>query len=106
MGVRVPASAFLRHKPGIEDSNMPPNKTQPTDVDVGSFLASVKTERPRNDANAVLKLMREVSGEPGRIWGASIVGFGLRRYSLAGEKSGEICNIGFSPRASAKVRYL
>lgn len=85
---------------------MPPNKTQPTDTDVDSFLAGVKTERRRNDARAVLKLMREVSGEPGRMWGASIVGFGVHRYPLAGSKSGEICKIGFSPRASATVLYL
>jgi len=50
--------------------------------------------------------MRAVSGEPGRMWGASIVGFGVHRYPLASGRTGEICRIGFSPRASATVLYL
>ena len=83
-----------------------PNKTQLTDADVESFLAAIKSDRRRQDAEEVLRLMRAVSGERGRMWGASIVGFGVHRYPLAGGKSGEICKIGFAPRASATVLYL
>jgi hypothetical protein len=32
------------------------------------------------------------------MWGPSIVGFGVRRYPLAGGKQGEICAIGFASR--------
>jgi hypothetical protein len=83
-----------------------PNKTQPNDAVVESFLSAIKTERRRQDASEVLQMMRAVSGEPGRMWGASIVGFGVHRYPLAGGKSGEICKIGFAPRANATVLYL
>jgi hypothetical protein len=42
--------------------------------------------------------MTRVSKQPAVMWGPSIVGFGVRRYPLAGGKQGEICAIGFASR--------
>ncbi|MBS0363092.1 MAG: DUF1801 domain-containing protein [Proteobacteria bacterium] len=78
-------------------------KTKATEVSVDGFLAgSAKPE----DGAAVCALMRKVSGEPPRMWGPSIVGFGEREYDLAGGKKGRMCAIGFSPRKPALVFYL
>ena len=70
------------------------------------FLASVKNERRRRDAKAVMKMMREASGKQARMWGPSIIGYGVSHYTLANGKQESICRIGFSPRAQALVFYL
>lgn len=85
---------------------MSANKTRPTDTDVDAFVDGVKNARRREDARTVLEAMREVADEPPRMWGSTIVGCGVHRYPLAGGKRGEICKIGFAPRAQATVLYL
>ena len=52
--------------------------TQPREGDVATFLAAVENDRRRSDAEAVLDLMREVSGHEPRMWGPTMVGFGRR----------------------------
>ena len=78
-----------------------PNKTQETAASVEDFLAGVTPEARRVDAIALSALMARVSGEPARMWGPSIVGFGIRRYRYDSGREGEICKIGFSPRKGA-----
>lgn len=85
---------------------MAKNKTRPNDVDVQAFLTGIENKSRRDDAQRMLNLMREVTGDSGRMWGASIIGFGVHRYPLAGGKIGEICKIGYAPRASALALYL
>ena len=49
--------------------------------------------------------MERVSGYPAKMWGPSIVGFGLYRYRYESGHSGEWARTGFSPRASALTVY-
>ncbi len=51
-------------------------------------------------------MMSRISGEPARMWGPSIVGFGVRRYRYDSGRVGEICRVGFSPRKAATVLYI
>lgn len=53
-------------------------KTKENDASVDKFLASVEHPVRREDANTLRALMEEVSGEPARMWGAKIVGFGKK----------------------------
>jgi hypothetical protein len=78
-------------------------KTQETRADVAGFISG--SAKPADGAT-LCALMQRVSGEPPRMWGPTIVGFGRRTYELAGGKTGEICAIGFAPRSSALVLYL
>jgi hypothetical protein len=39
------------------------------------------------------------------MWGTAIVGFGVRRYPLAGGKTGEICAVGISSRKAEIANY-
>ncbi|HEV2531893.1 DUF1801 domain-containing protein [Phenylobacterium sp.] len=78
-------------------------KTKATEVDVDAFIAG--SAKPADGA-ALCALMRRLSGEPAKMWGPSIVGFGRRSYALAGGKQGETLAIGFSPRKAALVLYL
>jgi hypothetical protein len=50
--------------------------------------------------------MARLSGEPARMWGPSIIGFGRYRYRYDSGREGEMCRIGFSPRKAELVFYL
>ena len=56
-------------------------KTTENDGDVAAFVASVDDETRRRDALVLLELMERVTGEPARMWGPSIIGFGRHHYA-------------------------
>ncbi|HEY1447129.1 MAG TPA: DUF1801 domain-containing protein [Caulobacteraceae bacterium] len=82
-----------------------PNKTQPSAVSVDDFLAGVTPDSRRADALALVEIMSRLSGEPARMWGPSIVGFGVRHYRYESGREGEILKVGFAPRKPATVLY-
>ncbi len=81
-------------------------KTKPTDADVLAFLHEVESEKKREDALAILALMQEVTGEPAKMWGSSIIGFGSYHYKYASGHEGDACLTGFSPRKQNLVLYI
>jgi hypothetical protein len=83
-----------------------PNKTQPTAVSVADYLAAVEPDVRREDALVLCEMMGRLSGEPAKMWGPSMVGFGLRRYRYASGHGGEIFKVGFAPRKPAMVLYV
>ena len=80
-------------------------RTRPTDADVAAFLDAVPDERRRDDARAVLDLMRTVSGAEPRMWGPSMVGFGRQPYRTADGKEHEWFAVGLAPRKAALTLY-
>ena len=85
---------------------MAENKTQPTDADVEAFLNAVDNERKRADSFAILKMMKEVTGEEPAMWGPSIVGFGRYHYKYASGREGDYLLTGFSPRKQNLTLYI
>ncbi len=85
---------------------MTENKTQPTDADVEAFLNAVDNERKRADSFAILKMMKEVTGEEPVMWGPSIVGFGSVHYKYASGREGDMGLTGFSPRKANLTLYI
>jgi len=85
---------------------MSENKTQPTDNDVMAFLNTVEPEKKREDSLEILRLMEEATGEPPKMWGASIIGFGSYHYQYASGREGDWTLVGFSPRKQAITLYL
>jgi hypothetical protein len=81
-------------------------KTKPNDTSVTDFLNAVTDEKRRRDCFAVLDLMREVTGEEPRMWGSSIVGFGVYRYQYASGRAGDWPLTGFSPRKQNLTLYI
>jgi hypothetical protein len=82
-------------------------QTKPTDAGAEAFLAAVQDEQQREDSFTILKIMEKASGEPPVMWGASIIGFGHKRYKS--ERSGREVDwfkIGFSPRKANISLYL
>jgi len=81
-------------------------KTVARTADPIAFIDKVKNEVKRKDSHELVAMMQDITGEPPKMWGPSIVGFGRYEYVYASGHSGEICLTGFSPRAGALVVYL
>jgi hypothetical protein len=81
-------------------------KTRPTAVSVTDFIAAVESDTRREDAKALLKLFRKVTGWKPKMWGPTIIGFGAYHYTYDSGHSGSICAIGFSPRKASLVVYV
>ena len=81
-------------------------KTKVNDASVTKFLEGVTDEQNRNDAFEMLKLMKQVTKEEPKMWGASIVGFGSYHYKGASGREGDWMLTGFSPRKQALTVYL
>lgn len=87
------------------------NKAQKTlprgaEADVTAFLQRVPNKARGEDAFALMKMMRRVTGDKPVMWGPSIVGFGSYSYPYAGGGQGIAPKIGFSPRSNRLVIYL
>lgn len=85
---------------------MAENKTKANDSSVEEFLNAVPDEKKRADAFRLLQIMREVTGEEGRMWGDSIVGFGNIHYKYASGREGDMGVTGFSPRKGSLTIYI
>lgn len=82
-------------------------KTKVNDADVLAFIGSVEDETKRNDSLALLDLYTTVTGEPARMWGSSIVGFGSYHYkSERSSQEGDWMRVGFSPRKQNLTLYF
>lgn len=69
---------------------------RPTDADPREFIAVVDHPVRRADAEVLLDLMEDVTGQPAVMWGPSIVGFGHYHYRYASGHEGDAGALGFS----------
>jgi len=81
------------------------NATVPTLQDPAEFLAAIEHPRRRAEGQRLLQLMTEVTGDPARMWGPSIVGFGEYTYHYPSGRKGDFFRVGFSPRKTALSLY-
>lgn len=81
-------------------------KTKQNDASVTEFIKSIADERKRADAFALVQIMEEEVGEPARMWGDSIVGFGSYHYKYDSGREGDMMLAGFSPRKQNLTLYI
>ncbi len=81
-------------------------KTKMTEASVDSFLYSVDNPKRREDSLKVLELMKEITQLEPKMWGKSIVGFGIYHYKYASGHEGDWPPVGFSPRKQALTIYI
>ncbi|MGL4612040.1 MAG: DUF1801 domain-containing protein [Trueperaceae bacterium] len=81
-------------------------KTKVTKQSVEKFLSSIKNDQQRLDALDVLELMQNITNEPAKMWGDSIIGFGSYHYTYKSGREGEWFLTGFSPRKGDLSIYL
>lgn len=81
-------------------------KTRQNSDDVSAFLGSISDEQRRKDAQRVVKMMRDITGEKPTMWGSSIIGFGSYHYKYVSGHEGDTMKVGVSPRKNALTLYL
>src|SRR5690606_5586851 len=80
-------------------------KLVPTDKPIEEFLEGIENPRRRADAEELVRLLREVTGEAPVVWTYGIVGFGDHHYRHASGREGDVGRIGFAPRKANLVLY-
>ena len=81
-------------------------KTRPTASSVDAFIDTLDDERKRADCRNLARMMAEITGASGVMWGSSIVGFGSYHYRYASGREGDFFETGFSPRKRALTLYV
>ena len=82
-------------------------KTKETDASVEDFLNRLADEQQRADARKIIGMMKNVTGDKPKMWGAAIIGFGNRVYtSPTTGREVDWMKIGFSPRKGNLSLYV
>ena len=81
-------------------------KTKQTDDNVTKFLNTVEDEVKRKDCFDIIEMMKEAAGEPPKMWGTSIIGFGKYHYKYDSGHEGDMCVMGLSPRKQNIALYI
>jgi hypothetical protein len=81
-------------------------KTKVSSASVAAFLNAIEDPERRRDAKKVAAMMREATGSPAKMWGASTIGFGSYHYKYASGREGEWMLIGLSPRKQSLTLYI
>ncbi len=82
-------------------------KTKENDDSVEDFINGVQDEQMRQDSFVLLHLMQKASKEQPKMWGGSMIGFGIKRYkSPATGREVDWFKIGFSPRKANLSLHL
>lgn len=85
---------------------MAENKTKATRASVTRFINSIEDKQKRADARKVAAMMRKATGKRAKMWGSSIVGYGIYHYKYASGREGDFMITGFSPRKQALTVYI
>jgi len=73
--------------------------------DIDDFLERVTPAKRRRDADVLLRLMREETGEQ-PVLDRSMIGFGTYHYRYASGREGDAAAASFAPRKAATTIYL
>lgn len=82
-------------------------KTKVNDASVEDFIDKIPDETKRNDSIKLLKMFERITGEPAKMWGTAIIGFGMYHYkSERSSQEGDWPLVGFSPRKQNLTLYV
>lgn len=82
-------------------------KTVVRDDNVEDFIRSIPNERKQADAFSLLELYTAITGESAKMWGPSMIGFGMYHYkSDRSTQEGDWPLAAFSPRKQHLVLYV
>ncbi|MRN57298.1 DUF1801 domain-containing protein [Paenibacillus monticola] len=81
-------------------------KTKQTDNSVIEFIENVENPKKREDAYRLLDIFTETTGYPAKMWGPSIIGFGIYHYKYASGHEGDAPLVGYSPRKAKISLYF
>ena len=72
----------------------------------GDRELGASTGRLDKDCAELIAMMQKITGEPPKMWGPSIIGFGSYHYVYDSGREGDMPLTGFSPRKPSLVLYL
>ena len=81
-------------------------KTKATDASIEEYIASRENEEQKADCENLMALLKRVTEERPKMWGPSIIGYGLYKYTYESGRTGEMCRTGFAIRGKELVVYL
>lgn len=81
-------------------------KTKATEASVTEYIASRASEEQADDCRSLMAMLKRVTKEKPQMWGPSIVGYGLYKYTYESGRTGEMCRTGFAIRGRELVIYL
>lgn len=81
-------------------------KTKPTKASVTAFVNSIEDPAKRRDVKKIAAMMRRATGKRPKMWGPSMVGYGLYEYRYPTGNSGEWLITGYAPRKQALTVYI
>ena len=81
-------------------------KTTQNDTSVETFFNSVADEQQRADSLKIDAIMQRVTGEKPKMWGPTIIGYGLRHLKYDSGREMDWMIIGFSPRKANLTLYV
>lgn len=85
---------------------MAENKTKPTDASIDEYIASRANAQQQADCRELMALLKKVTRETPRMWGPSIVGYGVYRYTYESGRTGEAPLVGLAIRGRELVLYV
>ena len=86
---------------------MPELKTKVNNASVKEFIENLADEQRKQDSLVLLKMHEEITNEPAKMWGPSIVGFGKYTYKSGNSnKENEMPLAAFSPRKQYMTLYV
>jgi hypothetical protein len=80
-------------------------KTKATAASVAAFIAKQDDAR-RADCKAIDAMFRRVTGQKGKMWGTSIIGYGSQTLTYPSGRSLDWMLTGWSPRKANLTLYL
>ncbi len=82
-------------------------KTLPNDASVTAFINAVTNGVKRDDSLKLLEMYSRITGDKPKMWGTSIIGFGLYHYkSERSTQEGDWPLAAFSPRKQNLTLYF
>lgn len=81
-------------------------KTRPTNASVEDHIDGFADEIIRDDARAICRIMKSMTGKPAVLWGTAIIGFDTYQYNYADGKEFSWPVLAFAIRKNHLTVYL
>jgi hypothetical protein len=81
-------------------------KTKVNNASVEDFILTLDDGEKQRDSFDLVKIFAEITGEPAKMWGPSIIGFGKYHYESGKGNPAEMPLAAFSPRKQYITLYV
>ncbi len=81
-------------------------KTKKTVLSVDAFIKKIPDAQKQKDASTIIELMEKATKAKGKMWGATIIGFGDQHLKYESGRELDWFVMGFSPRKQNLTLYI